>query len=91
MAISTTSGTFGATGESSTVVVKRATVGIDGGATATVVVQAQLPGGSTWYDCHSFTADDTREIEFCKARNVRLSCTNYTSGTVTYCIDGVER
>jgi hypothetical protein len=86
----TTNGTFTATGQSSTVDVKRATVGIDGGATATVIVQFQLPGGSTWYDDYSFTADGSREIEMCEKRPVRLNCTSYTSGTVTYSISGTE-
>jgi hypothetical protein len=91
MAISTTSGSFTGTGQSATVRVKRATVGINGG-TATITIQVKIdPDATNWYDVYTFTSsDETREIEMCEARDVRLSCSAYTSETL-YSISGVER
>jgi hypothetical protein len=80
-------GTFGATGQSATAEYKNFFVHKTGAATATVDVEYQVNGA--WYVHTAALADDTPTIiELPFPVPVRLNCSAYTSGTVTYVMAG---
>lgn len=75
-------GTFGATGQSSTITGTGADVSLSGAASATVAIQRRMNG--TWVTIESITGDGERVVENATGLELRLNCTAYTSGTVTY-------
>ena len=86
MSIVEVTGTFTATGQSSTVVLaKDFNLSLSGTFVATVAVQRSFDEGVTWKTVESYT-DEIESIGFEPESgvNYRLNCTAYTSGTVTY-------
>lgn len=79
-------GTFGATGTSSVLQGREVDVSISGGATATVAIQRRL--GGNWVTIESVTSNAERVVENANGIEMRLECTAYTSGTVTYVMMG---
>ena len=75
-------GTFGATGQSSTITGTAIDVSLSGAASATVAIQRRMNG--TWVTIESITGDAERVVENATGLEHRLNCTAYTSGTVTY-------
>lgn len=86
MTIASVTGTFTATGQSSTMDVEETfNVSLSGFGSATVALQRSFDNGSTWKTIESYTADTEKygtEIE--TGVIYRLNCTAYTSGTITY-------
>ncbi len=79
------SGTFTATGESSAVRGRACDVSISGSFTATVKIQRFI--GGNWVDWASKTAAyEGMEEGASPATEWRLSCSAYTTGTVTYAL-----
>lgn len=82
-----TSGTFGATGQSLAVQFPRMTgdVQLSGTFAATVYVQRSLDEGATWVNISdALTAPGAYEITDPRGGWLRVACTAYTSGTVSY-------
>lgn len=81
------SGSFTATGSSSASYIMRyfnLSLAFGGG-TATIDLERSFDDGSTWEVRQSFTADaSTAILEPEKGVKYRLTCSAYTSGTVTY-------
>lgn len=75
-------GTFTATGQSATVTGTAVDVSISGAATATTAIQRRV--GANWVTIESVTGDAERVVENATGLELRLNCTAYTSGTVTY-------
>lgn len=80
-------GTFGATGQSAAISADRVDISISGGASATVGIQRSVDG-TNWTTVESITGDGERVIENANALRIRLNCSAYTSGTVTYVMAG---
>lgn len=93
------SGTFGATGQSSSFVVpasrdldSKFNLSIWGTFSATVTLQRSFDGGTTWLDCYdqggnvaSYTAAFSGVVSEPERGVIyRLSCGTYASGTVNY-------
>lgn len=76
-------GTFTATGQSSTITGTAIDVSISGAASATVAIQRRVDG-TNWVTIESIAGDGERVIENATGMGMRLNCTAYTSGTVTY-------
>lgn len=79
-------GTFTATGESAEVVSNKVDVSLSGTFSATVKIQRYM--GGAWKDYDSKTAAYEAMIESAARYRWRLSCSAYTSGTVTYVLNG---
>lgn len=79
-------GTFTATGTSNSVRSKGVDVSIGGTFVGTVVVERLI--GGTWQGVEAVTAPAERFVENDKSRGVRVRCSAYTSGTVTYALEG---
>lgn len=76
-------GTFGTTGQSAALdVTHKADISLSGAASATVAIERRL--GGNWVKIESITGDAERVVENGTACEMRLNCTAYTSGTVTY-------
>lgn len=75
-------GSFTGTGQSDTLVATAADVSISGGASATVAIQRRI--GGNWVTIESVTGDGERVVDNATGLELRLNCTAYTSGTVTY-------
>lgn len=78
-------GTFTGTGQSSIVVGTSADVSISGAASATVGIQRRVDG-TNWTTIESITGDGERVVENASGLEMRLNCSAYTSGTVTYSV-----
>jgi hypothetical protein len=79
-------GTFTATGTSASVRSRGVDVSIGGTFVGTVIVERQI--GGSWQGIEAVTAPAERFIESDKSRGVRVRCSAYTSGTVTYALEG---
>lgn len=75
-------GTFGATGQSASIVGKSIDVSLSGAASATVGIQRRING--VWVTIESITGDGERVVENAASTEHRLNCSAYTSGTVVY-------
>jgi len=75
-------GTFTATGQSSTIQATAIDVSISGAASATVGIQRRI--GGNWVTIESITGDGERVVENATGLEMRLNCSSYTSGTATY-------
>lgn len=75
-------GTFGATGQSDTITGTAIDVSLSGAASATVGIQRRV--GGNWVTIESITGDGERVVENATGLEMRLNCSAYTSGTVTY-------
>lgn len=87
--MTTVTGTFTATGNSSTLFVKEGrdvTYQLTGGASATVLLQRSENSGASWKTLQTFTgnAGPTTITNISKKTIYRWHCSAYTSGTVTY-------
>lgn len=81
--MATVTGTFTGTGQSAVLRgTKTVDVSLSGAASATVAIQRRV--GSAWVTIESITGDGERVVENATALEMRLNCTAYTSGTVTY-------
>jgi len=80
-------GTFGATGQSAVLQGRDVDVSISGAASATVAIQRRMDG-TNWVTIESITGDAERVVENANGVEMRLNCTAYTSGTVTYAMMG---
>lgn len=81
------SGTFGAVGQSVTInpVYGTYNVSVSGTFVGTVEAQRSFDNGATWLAIEAFTTPIEKiGEEFERGVLVRLACTVYTSGTVTY-------
>lgn len=76
-------GTFGGTGSSSSIVATAIDVSLSGAASATVAIKRKLDG-TNWVTVESITGDGERVVENATGCPMKLECTAYTSGTVTY-------
>jgi hypothetical protein len=87
------SGTFTGTGQSSSPdTCTNYAVNIEGGV-GTVDVERQAPDGSTWITMESLTVssdDHAKEYEGI-GQPIRLNCSAYTSGTISYWIEGYNK
>lgn len=86
MSISEISGTFEATGQSSSVAIQASfNVSLSGFGVATVAIERSFDSGSTWVVVESFAADvERRGLEPEDGILYRVNCTAYTSGTIAY-------
>lgn len=75
--------TFTATGVSSSVIATAADVSISGIASSTVLVQ-RAPDGTNFKTIETITADGERVIENASGMPMRLECSVFGSGTITY-------
>lgn len=84
------SGTFSATGTSSTIVGRKIHVKMDFG-TATVQIQEQLASTGNWIQVGSdISADSSQVLEYPTNTAVRLNCSAYTSSTAYELRVGVD-
>ena len=86
-------GTFTGTGQSTSILALKADVLLSGNFVATVVIETQDAAGN--WCAHTaaaatMTAPDHVAVEGSLAHPYRLNCTAYTSGTVTYAIEGTQ-
>ena len=86
MSITALEGTFGATGQSSSVALQYwFNVSLSDFGTATVAVERSFDSGSTWVVVEEFTTDvQRRGYEPEEGVLYRFNCSAYTSGTISY-------
>lgn len=86
MAISLLSGDFTGTGQSQSVSIYGCfNLSLSGFGSGTVAVERSFDDGATWMTVESFTSDAERIGKEPENKIVyRLSCTSYSSGTLSY-------
>lgn len=86
MTIGSISGSFAATGQSSSIVlIHQFNLSLSGFGSASVNIERSFDNGSTWLVVETYTAD--AEKRGCEPENgviYRLNCTSYTSGIIAY-------
>ena len=80
-------GTFTGTGVSAVLQGRDVDVSISGAASATVAIERRIDGVN-WVTIESIVGDGERVVENASGQEMRLECTSYTSGTVTYAMMG---
>lgn len=80
-------GTFTGTGASNPVRSRGVDVSVSGTFVGTVVIERLI--GGVWQGIEAVTAPAERFVENDKSRGVRVRCSAFTSGPITYALEGV--
>jgi hypothetical protein len=80
------SGSFAGTGSSASVKSRGVDVSIGGTFVGTAIIERLI--GGVWQGIEAVTAPAERFIENDKSRGVRVRCSAFTSGPITYVLEG---